>query len=49
MDTPKTLMEAVRYFAEPSVAETYMRSIKWPDGKIAQAEITVNVHERYTA
>lgn len=33
-DTPKTLMQAVRYFAEPSVSETYMRRIKWPDGKI---------------
>lgn len=34
MDTPKTLMETVRYFADPGVAETYMRNIKWPSGKI---------------
>ena len=34
MSSPKTLLEIVRYFADPGVAETYMRSIKWPSGKI---------------
>src|SRR5688572_7733287 len=33
-DMPRTLMQAVRYFADPDVCEKYMRSIKWPDGKI---------------
>ena len=33
-DTPKTLMEAVRYFACPDVCDEYMRKIKWPDGKV---------------
>lgn len=32
-DAPKTLMDAVRYFADPEVCNAYMRSIKWPDGK----------------
>lgn len=35
MENPKTLLEAARYFADPGVAESYMRSIKWPDGRIA--------------
>lgn len=34
MDLPKTLIEAVRYFADLSVCHELMRSIKWPDGKI---------------
>lgn len=33
-EIPKTLMQAVRYFADPDICERYMRSIKWPDGKI---------------
>lgn len=35
MDSPKTLLEAARYFADPGVAESYMRSLKWPDGRIS--------------
>jgi transposase-like protein len=31
---PSSLFEAVRYFADKSVCNTYMRGIKWPDGKI---------------
>lgn len=31
---PKTLIEAVRYFADVNVCHTYMRRIKWPNGKI---------------
>jgi len=27
-------MEAVRYFSDPAVCLEYMKSIKWPDGKI---------------
>src|SRR5690606_32781902 len=27
---PRTLMEAVRYFADDSVCEAFIRSIKWP-------------------
>jgi len=34
-EMPRTLMQAVRYFADPEVCDRYMRSIKWPDGKIA--------------
>ena len=30
MDTPKTLIEAVRYFADIRVCHDYMRRIKWP-------------------
>jgi transposase-like protein len=33
-EMPRTLMQAVRYFADPEICEKYMRSIKWPDGKI---------------
>lgn len=32
--TPASLIEAVRYFADLRVCNDYMRSIKWPDGKI---------------
>lgn len=31
---PKSLIEAVRYFADPEVCHQYMVSIKWPSGKI---------------
>jgi transposase-like protein len=33
MRGPSTLIEAVRYFADLTVCEAYMRKIKWPDGK----------------
>jgi transposase-like protein len=33
-EIPKTLMQAVRYFADPNICEKYMWSIKWPDGNI---------------
>lgn len=33
-EMPRTLMQAVRYFADRDVCDRYMRSIKWPDGKI---------------
>ena len=32
MDTPKTLMAAVRYFADLRICVEYMKEIKWPDG-----------------
>ena len=32
IDCPKTLIEAVRYFADLDVCHAYMASIKWPDG-----------------
>lgn len=32
--TPDSLIEAVRYFADLRVCNDYMRSIKWPDGKV---------------
>jgi len=31
-DLPQTLVEAVRYCADPAVCAAYMRTIKWPDG-----------------
>lgn len=31
---PNSLIEAVTYFADPQVSHEYMKSIKWPDGKI---------------
>jgi transposase-like protein len=34
-DTPKTLLEAVKYFADPAVCFKAMIGAKWPDGKIA--------------
>lgn len=33
-DTPKTLMEAVRYYSCPDVCHHEMVKAKWPDGKI---------------
>ena len=32
METPKTLLEAARYFADIEVCEDYMREIRWPKG-----------------
>lgn len=32
-DQPQSLIAAVRYFADLSVCNDYMRKIKWPDGK----------------
>lgn len=32
METPKTLLDAARYFADLTVCEDYMRSIRWADG-----------------
>lgn len=37
-DNPKTLMEAIEYFADPKRCHEYMIGIKWPDGKIACPE-----------
>jgi len=34
-ETPKTLMEAVRYFSDAKVCFEQMLKAKWPDGKIA--------------
>lgn len=33
-DTPKTLLEAVRYFADPKVCFEHAIAAKWPDGNI---------------
>jgi transposase-like protein len=29
---PQTLIEAIRYFADPDVAVQFMASIRWPEG-----------------
>lgn len=34
MDTPQTLLEAARYFADIEVCEAYMRDIRWTDGPV---------------
>jgi len=34
-DTPKTLLDAVRYYSDPKVCFETMLAVKWPDGKIA--------------
>lgn len=34
METPKTLLEAVRYFTDLDACNKLMISLKWPDGKI---------------
>jgi len=31
---PKTLIEAVRYFADLDICHTYMANLKWPDGVV---------------
>ncbi len=33
-DSPKTLIEAVKYFADVDACNDYMKQVKWPDGKI---------------
>lgn len=33
-DLPTSLLSAVRYFADKATCNAYMRSIKWPDGRI---------------
>lgn len=37
-DTPSTLIDAVRYFADRAVCEAYMESIRWPDGDVTCPE-----------
>src|SRR5438105_1130072 len=32
--TPQTLIEAVRYFADPAVCHGYMLKVKWPRGRV---------------
>ncbi len=34
MDTPQTLLEAVRFFADEDVALNFMAAIRWPDGPV---------------
>lgn len=34
MKTPKTLIEAVKFFSDINCCNAYMESIRWPDGKI---------------
>ncbi|MBI4266166.1 MAG: IS1595 family transposase [Acidobacteria bacterium] len=35
METPKTLLEAVRYFANFDNCRRFMMDLRWPDGKVA--------------
>lgn len=34
MDTPKTLADAIRYFADPDNALTYLAAKRWPNGVV---------------
>jgi transposase-like protein len=45
MDTPKTLIHAVRYFSDLSVCNRYMKRIKWPNGVVCHKCGSVNVGE----
>jgi len=40
--TPRTLLEAVRYF-DPETAELYIKDIKWPEGPVCQCCGSVSV------
>jgi transposase-like protein len=35
-DTPKTLLEAIRYFSRPGVALTYLAKLRWPNGPVCE-------------
>lgn len=46
MDLPKTLLDAVRYFSDLDSCEDYMRSLRWPGGRITCPECeSANVGE----
>ena len=34
MNEPTTLVEAIRYFADPDVCLNFMVSLRWPDGTV---------------
>ena len=34
MDAPKTLQEAIAYFADPDRAFEFCKSLRWPDGNV---------------
>src|SRR2546426_734332 len=34
-NTPETLVEAVRFFADPDVCLSFLVSLRWPDGNVA--------------
>ncbi len=34
-DLPQTLLEAIRYFADPQICHDFMVKMRWPDGKVA--------------
>ena len=48
METPKTLIEAVKMFSDPQVALDYMTGIRWPNGVTCPHCIkeTGEVHQR---
>jgi len=31
---PETLVEAVKYFADPDIAHQFMAKFRWPDGVV---------------
>lgn len=46
MNTPKTLLEAVRYFSDLDRCEDYIRALRWPGGKVTCPECeSTNVGE----
>jgi transposase-like protein len=34
-NTPETLVQAIRFFADPDICLTFLASLRWPDGRIA--------------
>jgi transposase-like protein len=34
METPKSLQEAILYFADPENCKTFLTDLRWPDGKV---------------
>jgi transposase-like protein len=34
-DQPTTLIEAIRYFSDPDICQTFMASLRWPNGVIS--------------
>src|SRR5688572_32204300 len=33
--TPETMVDAVRFFADPDICITFLASLRWPDGRVA--------------
>ncbi len=47
-DTPRNLLDAVRYFSDKTICNDYMKAIKWPDGVCCHHCGSVNVYQLST-